>query len=65
MQPIDSVTFVEASSGEECYVGVRADSEEVALVVSRATEGDVEVLLDHTTARRIARALERGSAMAQ
>ena len=63
MNPIDSMTFREADSGEECFIAVRADATKISLALSREHDGGVEVFLDRSIAKRIARALQRAIAV--
>ena len=54
---VASGTFVDAEAGDNAYWNVRATPVGIALALSLASDGDVQVVVDQGTARLIAEAL--------
>jgi len=57
VKDIDTIRFTETHSGEDCLVIVRARCDAVALALSRASNGDIEVLLNSSQTSQLVDAL--------
>ena len=55
---IDGFTLTEPGSQEECYVAVGITSDEILLALARLGGGDLEIGMNPTEARRLAKALQ-------
>ena len=58
MKHVATIKFQDADSNDEGFAFVRADAESVALGLSLKTNGDLEVVMPHESARALIAALQ-------
>ena len=56
-----SITFIDAGSQDEAWVGVRYDENNVVLALSLKTDGDMAVVMSKENARKLIEALEQAT----
>ena len=57
MNEIATITFEDAETSSETWAFVRQDADHIGLGISLKDDGDIEVFMKHTDARKLSEAL--------